>query len=60
MFSSIQQILRKSGIDLMEDHLRLLKMTQLVPQIASFEPDSKLQVKNNKLFIIIKNNLGMD
>lgn len=51
MFSSIQQILRKSGIDLMEDHLRLLKMTQLVPQIASFEPDSKLQVKQQILFI---------
>jgi len=44
MFSSIQQILRKSGIDHLEDHQRLLKMTQLVPQIASIEPDSKLQV----------------
>ena len=43
IFSSLQQILRKSGIDL-DDNLKLLKMTQLVPQMISLETDPNLQV----------------
>lgn len=42
MFTSLQNLLKKSGIDL-EDNLKLLKMTQLVPQVVSLEPDQTLQ-----------------
>jgi hypothetical protein len=45
MFTSLQQILRKSGNDL-DDNLKRMKMTQLVPQVVSQEFDSNLQVSN--------------
>uniref|UniRef100_A0A1I8B507 Mediator of RNA polymerase II transcription subunit 8 n=1 Tax=Meloidogyne hapla TaxID=6305 RepID=A0A1I8B507_MELHA len=41
-FSSLEQILRKPGMDF-DDNVKLLKMTQLVPQIVSLENDTNLQ-----------------
>ncbi|CAK5074001.1 unnamed protein product [Meloidogyne enterolobii] len=41
-FSKLEQILRKPGIDF-DDNAKLLKMTQLVPQIVSLEHDNTLQ-----------------
>jgi len=42
-FSKLEQILRKPGIDF-DDNAKLLKMTQLVPQIVSLDHDNTLQV----------------